>query len=160
MVFDTIGNASLYYGLGPRFQQALEWIQRADISAMEPGQRVDIDGDELYATYFDLNTAPRAESMLEGHRDYADIQYLMEGRERVGYALRGTMPSASEYTPDIQFYRGDWDMLTLNPGCFYIVWPQDLHAPRVAVGLPERVKRLVVKVRLPREYPTISQEEQ
>lgn len=37
----------------------------------------------------------------------------------------------SEYDPkgDIQFYTAEWDTLTIRPGTFYIVWPQDLHAP-------------------------------
>ena len=148
MVFDTIENASLYYGLGPRFQAALEWIQAADANTMESGQRMDIDGDNLYATYFDLTTLPGEESKLEGHREYADLQYLIEGREQVGYALLGTAAPVSAYTPDIQFYQGGWDALTLSPGCFYIVWPQDLHAPRVASGAPEQVRRLVVKITL------------
>ena len=149
MVFDTIENAPLYYGLGPRIQKALEWIQTADISTMEPGQRIDIDGDNLYATYFDLYTLPWEESKLEGHRNYADIQYLIEGQEQVGYALLGTMAPVSDYyISDIRFYEGNWDALTLRSGCFYIVWPQDLHAPRMAVRAPERVRRLVVKVRL------------
>lgn len=148
MVFDTLENARLYYGLGARFQRALEWLQAVDAAKLEPGVRVDIDGDKIHAAYFDLNTLPREDSKLEGHRSHADIQCLIEGRERVGYAMLGSMPAVSEYTPDIQFYNGDWDTLTLRPGNFYIVWPQDLHAPRVADGAVNRVRRLVVKVKL------------
>lgn len=148
MVFDTLVNAPLYYGLGSRFKKALEWLQSADVGAMEHGVRVDIDGDEIFATYFDLNTLPREEAKLEAHRNYADIQCLLEGNERVGYALMGTMPPVSDYEPDIQFYNGDWGTLSLRPSNFYIVWPQDLHAPRVAEGEVSRVRRLVVKVRL------------
>ena len=56
----------------------------------------------------------------------------------------------SEYDSkgDIQFYTAEWDTLTIRPGTFYIVWPQDLHAPRVALGQPGPVQRLVVKVKL------------
>lgn len=148
MVFDTIENAHLYYGLGDRFRRALEWLAQADPDKLVPGQRVDIDGDGIYATLFDLDTLPRWESKLEAHRDYADIQYLVQGAERVGYALEGKMAPVSEYEPDIQFFNGDWDTLRLRPGCFYIVWPQDQHAPRVADGQPSRVVRIVAKVKL------------
>lgn len=148
MVFDRLENAPLYYGLGPRFRQALEWLAQADPNTMEPGVRIEIDGENLYATYFDLDTLPREESKLEAHRDYADIQFLIDGQERVGYAMEGTMQPVSTYTPDIQFFNGDWDTLSLRAGTFYIVWPQDLHAPRVADGVPGRVKRMVVKVKL------------
>ena len=50
MVLDKIEHASLYYGLGPRFQQALEWLASVDPSTLPVGQRVDIDGDNLFAT--------------------------------------------------------------------------------------------------------------
>ena len=42
MVVDKIEHASLYYGLGKRFQTALEWLASADVGALTPGQRVDI----------------------------------------------------------------------------------------------------------------------
>lgn len=148
MVFDTLKNAPLYHGLGSRFKKALEWLCAADHAAMESGIRVDIDGDDIYATYFDIDTLPRDQSKLEAHRNYADIQCLLAGRELVGYAPIGTMPAISDYEPDIQFFNGDWETLSLRPGSFYIVWPQDLHAPRVADGDISRVRRMVVKVRL------------
>ena len=142
MVFDKLEHASLYYGLGPRFRQALEWLAQVDPAALPSGQRVDIDGDNIYATRFDVDTKRPEEAKLECHRNYADIQYVVSGTEGVGYAL----PDA--YQPDIQFFTTDWDTLTVRPGTFYIVWPQDLHAPRVALGAPGPVTVIVAKVKL------------
>ena len=71
--------------------------------------------------------------------------------EGAGYALPDAeLHALSEYDPkgDIQFYTAEWDTLTIRPGTFYIVWPQDLHAPRVALGQPGPVRRLVAKVKL------------
>lgn len=147
MVFDKLENASIYYGLGPRFRQALEWLQGVNPDELEAGAKIDLSGN-VFATCFDLDTLPAQDSKLEAHRNYADIQCLLEGTERMGYALEGTMKAVSEYTPDIQFFQGNWDTLTLRPGNFYIVWPQDLHAPRVAAESVSRVKRLVIKVKL------------
>lgn len=148
MVFDKIEHAPLYYGLGPRFQMALEWLSHVDPASLIPGQRVDIDGDNVYATLFDVDTLPPEECKLECHRDYADVQYLVQGEEAAGYLLDGPAQPLSEYTPDIQFFSGKWDALTVRAGTFYIVWPQDLHAPRMATNAPARVVRLVAKVKL------------
>ena len=60
MVVDKIEHASLYYGLGKRFQTALEWLASADVGALTPGQRVDIDGDNVFATLFEVDTLPPA----------------------------------------------------------------------------------------------------
>lgn len=148
MVFDRLEHAPLYYGLGPRFRRALEWLAHVDPAAMISGERIDLDGDDLYATYFDLDTLPPGECRLEGHRDYADIQCLLSGRERMGYAPEGDAPPLSDYAPDIQFFGGSWDSLSLRPKTFYIVWPQDLHAPRMADGDVAPVRRIVIKVKL------------
>ena len=151
MVVDKIEHASLYYGLGERFQTALEWLASADAGALTPGQRVDIDGDNVFATLFEVDTLPPEACKLECHQNYADIQYLLSGMEGAGYALPDAeLRALSEYDSkgDIQFYTAEWDTLTIRPGTFYIVWPQDLHAPRVALGQPGPVQRLVAKVKL------------
>lgn len=151
MVIDKIENAPLYYGLGPRFQQALEWLANVDPDTLTPGQRVEIDGTDLYGFLFEVDTLPVEECKLECHQHYADIQYLAAGLEGAGYALPDAeLKQLTEYDPqgDIQFYTTDWDTLTIRPGTFYIVWPQDLHAPRVALGAPGPVRRLVAKVKL------------
>lgn len=149
MVFDKLDHAPLYYGLGSRFQQTLEWLAQVDPNTLPSGQRVDIDGDRIYATRFDVDTKRPADGKLECHRDYADIQYVVSGIEGVGYALPDApLTQLSDYTPDIQFYTADWDTLTVRPGTFYIVWPQDLHAPRLALKAPAPVTVIVVKVKL------------
>ena len=149
LVIDKIENASQYYGLGHRFQQALEWLASVDPDSLTPGQRVDIDGDNIYATRFDVITKFPSDCKLECHRDYADIQYVVSGAEKMGYSLPdASLTQLSEYTPDIQFFTTDWDTLTIRPGTFYIVYPQDLHAPRVALDAPASVKVIVAKVKL------------
>lgn len=150
MVIDKLKNAALYYGLGPRFQTALEWLAQADPDQMTPGQRVDIDGSNIFATLFDTETLPPASCKLEYHHNYADIQYLVSGREAVGYILEGPAEVLEDYDPqkDIGFSTGSWDTVTVAAGAFYIVWPQDLHAPRMALGETGPVRRLVVKVKL------------
>ena len=132
MVVDKIEHASLYYGLGERFRTALEWLASADAGALTPGQRVDIDGDNVFATLFEVDTLPPEACKLECHQNYADIQYLLSGMEGAGYALPDAeLHALSEYDPkgDIQFYTAEWDTLTIRPGTFYIVWPGSPRPP-------------------------------
>lgn len=150
MVFDRIEHASFYFGLGAPFQQALEWIAHVDPSTLVPGEKIILDGDNIFAFFFEVDTLPREACQLEGHRNYADIQYIVKGEEALGYASLGTADVTIPYDvqKDIGFWNNNWDTLTLCAGNFYIVWPQDLHAPRVACGSPTPVSRLVVKVKL------------
>lgn len=150
MVFDNVKNAHLYYGLGERFRTALEWMEHADVSGLKSGDQVAIDGDRVYAKYFDRETKPAEGALPEGHSNYVDIQYLLEGEEMVGYALKPDVPPAKPYDPqkDIAFWDVPCDNIHLKAGDFYIVWPDDLHAPRLAVGQPGKIRVLVVKVKL------------
>lgn len=54
---------------------------------IDAGQRVDIDGDNVFATLFEVDTLPPEACKLECHQNYADIQYLLSGMEGAGYAL-------------------------------------------------------------------------
>ena len=149
MVFDKLENASQYYALGPRFQKALEWLAQTDPDTLPSGQRVEIEGSDIYATRFDVNTKLPADARLECHRNYADIQYVVSGTEGMGYSLPDApLKQLSEYHLVVQFFATNWDTLTVRPGTFYIVWPQDLHAPRVALGNPGPVTVIVAKVKL------------
>lgn len=150
MVIDKIQNAALYYGLGSRFQTALEWLTQVDPATLIPGQRVEIDGDNVYATLAETETVLPEQARLEAHQNYADIQYLVSGLETVGYILEGPVQPNAEYNPvkDVQFFAGQQDILTIRPGTFYIVWPQDFHAPKRAFDQPISVRRIVVKVKL------------
>ena len=49
---------------------------------------------------------------------------------------------------DIWFYRGPVDCVTLTPGKFAVLFPQDAHAPSMAVEAPEKVRKCVFKVKL------------
>ena len=79
MVIDCIENAERYYGLGKRFRAALEWLAVANPDELISGERVEIDGDFVYATMFQVDTLPPDDCKLEAHRDYADIQYIAKG---------------------------------------------------------------------------------
>ena len=150
MVFDNVKNAALYYGLGDRFRTALEWMARTDTSNFHSGDKIEIDGDQIFARYFEVDTKSPEGALPEAHEHYADIQWLLEGEEAVGYALKDGRAPAKPCDPeaDIAFWDVPFDTIRLKPGDFYIVWPEDLHAPRLAPEAPSRVRVLVVKVRV------------
>ena len=61
LVIDKIENAPLYYGLGERFRKALEWLAAVDPSTLSPGEKVPIDGENVYGLLFQVDTlAPDA----------------------------------------------------------------------------------------------------
>ena len=86
MIYDTLAHRAQYYGLGERFQKALDYLAETDFSKLEDG-RYDLDGDNLFvklSTY----TTKVANEKPEGHKAYIDIQFLIDGKESVGVAAQ------------------------------------------------------------------------
>jgi len=91
------------------------------------------------------------ETRFEAHQIYADIQYVVRGREHIGLM---PLDSAEVVVPyddekDIKFLRTNNDNYQLaDSGRFFIFFPDDAHRPGTKVASGEKVKKVVVKVRL------------
>lgn len=146
MIYDTLANAENYYGISPRLAKALKALADTDFSALENG-RHEIDGDNIYMNISEYVTKT-ANEHPEAHKKYIDIQYLLSGYEYVGVASLSSMESEYSADPakDFALYTGKTEPLTLGNGTFMVLFPQDAHAPGIAVGKPETVRKVVVKV--------------
>jgi len=149
MIADAIINAAIYHKLSPNFKKAFEFLQQADLNAFPPGKHA-IDGDNVFMILSEYTTKLLSDARWEAHRVYADIQLLLAGEEKIGYAPLEAMKITEEYNPekDILFLSGDGDYTTIKPGVFAVFFPHDAHQPCVATGSTQGVKKLVVKVRM------------
>jgi YhcH/YjgK/YiaL family protein len=149
MIVDRIENAGWYHGLGSRLTAALEFLRATDLSALTPG-RHEIGGDEVYALAMSYRTKPAAEGSWEAHRRYLDVQYVVEGVERMGYAPISELKTTQPYDAKADCVRlaGEGSFLTVQPGTFVLFGPADAHMPGVAVTAPAAVRKVVVKVRV------------
>lgn len=148
MIFDTLDHIDTYKDVHPGLYKALTVIRDTDFSAVT-ADRVEVDGDNLF--YFIQNYETKPENLTpEAHRTYADIQVILEGKEVMGVAPLSDMTEEVEARPqgDIWFYHGDVDYITLTPGKFVVLLPQDAHAPGIAAGKSAPVKKCVFKVKL------------
>jgi YhcH/YjgK/YiaL family protein len=146
MVLDRIEQAAQYAGLGPGIARALEFLQRADLASLEPG-RHELDGDRLFALVSAYVTRPVEPGKWEAHRRYLDLQSIVSGVERVGWAPVNTLLEQSrDDSRDIAWFSGSGQFVTLHPDDFLLLWPTDAHMPGIAVELPAAVKKIVVKI--------------
>jgi biofilm protein TabA len=115
---------------------------------MENG-RHEIDGDEMFLLLNDYLTKDCADCKIEAHRKYVDVQYVIKGKESVGYAPLDGRLSVTEYDGknDFILFTGDVSFIELNEGMFAIFYPEDLHMPGVG-KTKSPVRKAVVKVKL------------
>jgi YhcH/YjgK/YiaL family protein len=111
--------------------------------------RTDIDGDNLFALVQEYDTKPAEQGKWESHRKYIDVQYILSGRERMGFANIYRM-DLGEYLPekDFQGMGGEGNYVDLSAGDFAIFFPEYGHKPGLCATAPEKVKKVVIKVKI------------
>jgi len=144
MILDTLDNLEKYVSLNPLFVQAIEYLKKTDLNALEVG-KVKLQGDDLVVNVSQTSPKAKEAAKLETHNKFIDIQIPLSGDEVMGYTARTDLPVA-EYNEekDITFYDGLAESyFTVKPGMFTIFLPQDGHAP----GITETgVKKIIVKI--------------
>lgn len=149
MIFDTIENYNLYSGIGPEgFSAAFKFLRETDLNSLPVG-RHELDGDNLYFLVQEYTTKSLEQAKWESHRRYIDIQYMVSGFERVGFANLHNM-QLGDYLPekDYQQMTGEGFSLNLSSGSFAIFFPDDAHMPGLVVSEPSPVKKVVIKVKI------------
>jgi YhcH/YjgK/YiaL family protein len=151
MIVDNIENAYLYTGLSDGLKKAFEILADRTLSSKEDG-RYDVDGDKLYYIIQHYTTKPIERDKLEAHRKYIDIQVVISGGELLAYASIEGLAVAQPYSEDkdIAFYHAPdkVSMVTLRPGVFCILFPQDGHIPCCQLNGPSDVHKVVIKVKI------------
>jgi len=147
MVLDRLDQSAAYESLNPRLRQAFEFLRTYDLLHAEMG-RHEIAGDDVFALFQEYQTKPESEGIWESHRRYMDVQYVITGVERMGYANLNTLMPRDPYNADrdLIFHDGQGCFVTVPAGSFTLFAPQDGHMPCLAAGASSRVRKVVIKV--------------
>lgn len=139
----------MYASISANLQKGFDFLTQPDLTSLANG-RHDIDGNEVFALVSEYDSKEHADCRLEAHRTYTDIQYIVSGREAIGYASLGAQKILVEFNAekDIVFFTGDTTPLNMESGMFAVFFPQDVHRPCMQINGPEKVKKIVVKVKI------------
>ena len=151
MIKDTISNRKTYEGLKPELKKAFDFLADLDKDDFSV-KTIEIDGRNLFVMLQTYETEFFKEHRYESHKNYLDIQFVLDGSEIIRVADISELSLSQEYNPDkdIMFYSGESDGIdvTLKAGDFVVLYPQDGHMPKLAAGTPGTLKKAVVKVKL------------
>lgn len=147
MIVDKIANAFRYYSVNPGFEKVFKYLQEEHFVNITPG-KYKINGSEAEVTVQEYSTKNPEEVEWESHKFHLDVQYLIRGVERIGYAPTDGM-EIKEYNAasDKLILDGtDGDFITLKEDLFVVMFPEDAHQPRVAAGELMPVKKVIIKI--------------
>lgn len=150
MIFDCVHAQNNPCKYPAAVETALQWIADNDVAHMEAGT-YEVQGKDIYIMIQDITTQPAELRRPERHNDYLDIQYIVSGVERMGYAPYTGREAVQEDPAgkDVTFYQdlAGEAFVDVAPGCFCIFFSSDIHRPGCAAGEPGPVRKVVAKVK-------------
>lgn len=146
MIKDNLEFAENYYGISQNIKFGFEWLKQQDLCSIPDGKYV--INNNLYANVQSYKTKENAP--YEAHRKYIDIQYMVNGEERIDVTEYKNCSTSIEYDKDkdIEFLetKVSPSIQILRSGEFLVFFPQDAHKPSLDTNNKNFVKKVVVKV--------------
>ena len=146
LILADLRDHARYESLNPHLAKGFAFLHRSDLGELENG-RHEIEGDNVFAIVDRGMGRGQADSPLEFHRRYLDIQYVFKGIDLIGWSpIENCRNLKSDFDADrdLGFYEdrpGTW--CRVAAGMFAIFFPNDAHAP---LGGSGPIHKIVVKV--------------
>ncbi|ACR67826.1 YhcH/YjgK/YiaL family protein [Edwardsiella ictaluri] len=130
-------------------RRALQRALEAGAAHLENGTHP-IDGEQLYMNVMTLTPLGAEEKLGEIHRDYLDIQLVLQGEERIDFAMAGQARECQPYQQE-----GDYQLcaammqpqrLIMTPGMFAVFLPGEPHKPGCISRTSDPIRKVVVKL--------------
>lgn len=148
---DKIENWNLYFSGESNLYPGVEFILKQINGNIQDG-RFEIEGNDVYAMVQSYMTDAPENKKLESHRRYIDIQYIVSGKEAIGWLPAGGLKVMTPYSDenDVIFYHSAECIspLVLAPGMFAVFYPSDAHRPGCFLDKLEPVRKIVIKVKI------------
>lgn len=148
MIYSTIKESARIESLHPQFKKLFDFLKENDFLNQELG-RTELDGNNLFINNVDSALYAAEERSLEAHKEYLDIQIPLDAPEIFGIKATADckeIKSAYNEEKDIVFFVDKpTNFVTVYPGEFIVLYPEDAHAPLIGEG---KIRKLVVKIRI------------
>jgi len=131
-------------------KKAFDFLRQLAPDKLSEG-KIEIDGQNVFALLQQYETITVDTPKFEYHQKYIDVQYIVSGEEIIGWVPVEQMTITEPYDPakDICFGTAPKGQITpvhLQAGQLAVLYPEDGHAPKLAVTKPSRVFKIVIKV--------------
>nr|MBP7233118.1 YhcH/YjgK/YiaL family protein [Syntrophaceae bacterium] len=151
MILDTLENLSSYFYFTSGFIQAFEFLSRPDLKDLPPG-KYEIDGDHIFAIIVNDFGRKKEEGLLEIHRKYIDIQFVLSGTDEMGWkpmrlCFRPT--GGFDHEHDAQLFKDEpstW--ISVQPNSYAIFFPEDAHMAMFSFA---KIHKVIIKVAINKE---------
>lgn len=152
MIYGHISAKETEQAFAEPIRAAIRYCRETDVSGMGES-RTELRGGELIVQICDRITGKKEEKLPEVHRRYAELQFMAEGSEYMGfYPDKGDNKILEDCLEekDTLYYQenplSEEVMLLMTPGTYAVFFPEDVHRPFCQAEAPARVKKIVIKI--------------
>ena len=137
-----------YHANKTYWDKAFAFLKEHDLKTLSSG-KYEIDGENVFASVTESPSKDFDKTNWESHRNYVDLQYVIDGKELIGInpVAKSTVTHPYDQKKDAANYTADGKIYEATPGTFFIFFPTGAHRPNITPGGNKVVKKLVIKVR-------------
>lgn len=149
MILGQISSLNKQTGISPKLLDIIKHALSLNPINLDSG-RHEIDGDNIFMNVMNFETVSHESKRFEQHREYLDVQILLQGKERIDF---GSIDSAVE--PDPYHEADDYQLSDniafsqsayMQPGMFAIFLPGEPHKPGCSHGTSQLIRKAVIKI--------------
>lgn len=147
MIYDDLKNIEKYNIVS---KEVLNFIKSLSADIV-PGHYL-ID-ENSYVNVDEYETKNFENCLFEAHKNYIDIQIMIDGAERLDYTDTEdlTVSKAYDESRDVMFFKepgNPFNSVCLTSGKFVLLYPYEAHKPQINCnGIVKKVKKAVVKIK-------------
>lgn len=151
MIFGNIRNLQECSFLEKGVKICLDYAKVHELAGYGPGS-YKIDGNRLFVNIVEYETTAPEHRFWEAHRQYLDLHLMLRGTEQIDLNFISNMEQ-KPYVEADDFLPMDGEKngsVILREGDFLICYPNDGHRTAVAPEKPEKIKKAIFKIQIPR----------
>lgn len=144
MIIDQICNARSYVGTVKNLEHALDFLEKKEEL---PLGRYEFDGGFVLSV--EGNSVDISKKDFEAHRDYADVMWILRGKETASYCPIALLDTVKDYdkASDCSTHTGvQKDLIfTIPEGFFYVMLPGEGHKPCIHLEQESSFRKYILK---------------
>ena len=106
--------------------------------------------EDCFVNVITCDTKEDCTGLMEAHVVFVDVQYMLDGEEKILYTPKAGLVQAKDYDEkkDRSFYAFESaDEVTYTTGEGVVLYPAEAHLPGCAIDKSKSIKKAVIKVR-------------
>ena len=149
MILSNLDTPLSSINVSQRVKTAINFLKNLDKNI--PDGKVEIDDKNIFALIATVKTEHPDKRFFEAHRDYIDVQFVIDGRQIIEWMPVTAFKEEKNYDEKNDLYKFNQNFsgskIILGDNNYAVFFPEDAHKPLCFIGEEATIRICVIKVR-------------